>query len=162
MSRFIWWTFVAVSLVAIYWFIVRPWLARQPLLQNVYAFLDRKNAGLFSKFRVSMSGLKRKLSARLVWVASLLVAVHDFALPFAAGDLQPLIPEAYRQFYPFATIAIGMLFEYLSKISPTPVGEVNPGVIASTTETSIKTVAAVTAPDPVVATPTQDQMKAAS
>lgn len=154
------WIFAIVSLAAVYFLIVRPWLVRQPALSSVYQMLDTHEAGLFAKLRVSFSGLKRLLTARLVWVVGFLVTVHEF---LAANQtiFSPLIPPEYQIYILPAMTATGFLFEQLSKISPTPVGQVNPAVIASTTEVSIDTVARVTAPDPVVAAPTVEQMVAA-
>jgi hypothetical protein len=150
----VWGCFAASCLFAVYWFLARPWLARQPALRDVYAFLSEHEAGFFAKARVSVSGLKREFFSRLVWLASVMIGIHDFALPLLGLiDIQPLIPEPYRQYYPVATAAIGMLFEYLTKISPTPVGTVNPDVIAGAADAPIAEVAAVTAPDPVVAAP---------
>jgi len=149
--------FALVSVGLIYWFIVRPWLLRIPSLATVYKDLDEKEAGLWAKLRVSLSGLKRQLFSRIVWVSGLLLTVHEF-LAANLSVFTPLIKQEYQIYILPVMTVLGGIFEWLSHISPTPVGQVNPGVIASVTSTPIEVVAQQTAPDPVVANPTTAQL----
>lgn len=156
MNNLILWAFVLGSLALIYVFIARPWLARQPALADVYKYLDEHEGGSLSRLRVSFSGLKRLLFARVISIAGFLLSIHELVLPHI-GDFMPIVPDKYRVYvFPVMT-ALGLMFEFLSKLSPTPVGEVNPGVIADTTSTPLSQVVEVTKPDPVVALPTQEQ-----
>jgi hypothetical protein len=147
--------FVGCGILVLY-FVIWPWMKRLPALREVDTFLTDEKTNWWGRLRVSLSGLKRIIFARVVWVAGAIMSIHDLILPHVAA-LQPLVPEKYRGYaLPIFTI-VGIIFEWLTRISPQPVGEVNPGVVVDVTAKSLAVVEAVTATDPVVALPSKPQ-----
>lgn len=72
------------------------------------------------------SGWLPSLSARLYWIAGILIGLHDFVAPILLSsglDWQSFAPPEYQRFYPLVMIATGLLFEWLRRVTSEPLDE---------------------------------------
>ena len=76
-------TFVLVTatLVAVYWFWIRPILKSRPALHEFY----EREESLFAAFREKLKGIKQKLSSAIVIIASAAISAYDFLTPIVSG-----------------------------------------------------------------------------
>lgn len=155
MRTAIWIAFFAVWGGVLWLLVIHPWLSRQGKLENVDNILDAYNVGWLGKLRISLSGLKRKFFSRVVWISGLMLSLHELLLPHI-GLFEPIIPEHLRVYLLPTITVLGIMFEFLSKISPAPPEVVNPGALAAATGAPIEVIAAETADDPAVATVTPE------
>lgn len=106
--------FFIVGLALAYVVMVRPLLHTQPRLASYYVRVDSFNAALWAK----LSGIRTKLLAGLLMVASLLVGVHDFLLPVAMGvDWSPITQQLPPWAWPLISFAFGALVFWLRQLT---------------------------------------------
>ena len=72
---------MTATLVAIYWFWIRPILKSRPAFQEFYEREDSLFAALCEKLK----GIKQKLSSVIVIAASAAVSGYDFFVPIVSG-----------------------------------------------------------------------------
>lgn len=153
----LWVTFAAVWLAILWWLVFHPLLHRWGIAHNLFELLDAREAGTGARLRVALSGLKRIMFTRLIWINSLMVLIHDYAL-VNTGMIEPMIPAEYRVYLMPTIFLIGLINEILNKISQQPVGEISPVVLAEATKQPLETVVAATVNEPAVGVPTQQQI----
>jgi hypothetical protein len=144
--------FFLIGVGLAYAVVVRPLLHSQPSLAAYYARVDSFWAAVSAK----LSGIRTKLLAGLLMLASFLVGMHDFLLPIAMGvDWSPLTDELPPWAWPIMSFALGALFYWLRQLTPKTqdrqMAAVEAGappavatVIADTTSTPAEAVAAAT------------------
>jgi hypothetical protein len=112
--------FFVAGLVSAYLGIVRPALRQRGYFADFYARAD----SFWQAAADYVRGLRTKLAANLLMLASGLVTLHDFILPATAGiDWTPV----YSLLPPWAWTAVfflvAALFRWLRKVTTTPEGE---------------------------------------
>jgi hypothetical protein len=106
--------FFVVGLALAYAFVLRPLLHSQPTLADYYSRADSFWAALGAK----LSGVRTKLAAGLLMLASFLVTMHDFLLPFATGiDWTPITQLLPAWAWPVLSLALGALFWWLRQLT---------------------------------------------
>lgn len=106
--------FACLAALAIFYaFWLRGWLKQHPAFRAYFDWAESIARKLWAKSRTV-------LSARLYWIAGIVLGVHDFIAPilFSSGlEWQSFIPPEYQRFYPLVLIATGFLFEGLRRIT---------------------------------------------
>ena len=74
-------TLVTATIVAVYWFWIRPILKSRPAFADFYA----REASVFVAVREKLKGIKQKLSSVIVIAASAAVSGYDFLSPIVSG-----------------------------------------------------------------------------
>ena len=112
--------FFVIGLVVAYAAIIRPVLRQRGYFADFYEATDSrwKALGLY------LQGLRTRLAANLLMLASALITLHDFILPAASGiDWTPV----YSLLPPWAWTAVfflvAALFRWLRKVTTRPEGE---------------------------------------
>lgn len=97
---------VAITLVLLWLFIVRPLLAEQPLLAPAFA----AEASFIDKARAKITGWRTKIVARLIAIAGIVVGFYDQILPLAMGqDWTPLTAKLPSWSLPVGMLAVSYL-----------------------------------------------------
>lgn len=105
---------IALAILLIYFFIVRPILKTQPVLSDAF----KAEAAFLDKVRAKVTGWRTRIVARLLWIAGLLVGLYDQALPFVMGqDWTPLTAKLPSWSLPVGLVLIAMLIERLKKMT---------------------------------------------
>jgi hypothetical protein len=106
--------FFVVGVLLAYAFVLRPLLHSPPSLADYYARVDSFWAALWAK----LSGIRTKLLAGLLMLASFLVGMHDFLLPIAMGvDWSPLSGALPPWAWPIIMFVMSALFYWLRKLT---------------------------------------------
>jgi hypothetical protein len=109
--------FGCLAAALFYVLIVRPILKTQPLLAPAF----KAEATLWQMAQAKLVGFRTKLTARLIGLASVLVALHDLALPYVTGqDWSPIMARIPQEAIPFLLMGLTWLFDYLRKITENP------------------------------------------
>jgi len=109
-------TFVLISatLVAIYWFWVRPILKTRPGFIELYSQEESIVAALAEKF----AGIKQKLSSVAVIGASAAVSGYDFFAPIVGGvDVTSIAASVPSWAWPIILISITAIFQFLRNLA---------------------------------------------
>src|SRR4051812_10152171 len=109
-------TFVLViaTLVAIYWFWIRPILKTRPGLAELYAQEESFLAALREKF----AGIKQRLSSVAVIGASAAVSSYDFLAPIVGGvDVTSIAASVPSWAWPIILISITAIFQFLRNLA---------------------------------------------
>src|SRR5262245_57256634 len=109
-------TFVLVvaTLVATYWFWIRPILRSRPALQELY----EKEDSVFIALREKLKGIKQKLSSVIVIAASAAVSGYDFLSPIVSGvDVTSIAAQVPSWAWPLVLISITALFQFLRNLA---------------------------------------------
>lgn len=118
--------FLLLAVVAAYYFWVRPVILNIKALQPVFKELDQVEAGWRAKLLVAFNGLKTLIFARLIWLPGAILALYDLVQQEAGQsgiNLKDLIPDQYDQYIPLGLFAIGMIIEWLRRITTSPVAK---------------------------------------
>jgi hypothetical protein len=84
---------MAATLVAVYWFWIRPILRSRPAFRELYQEEENFLAALREKF----AGIKQKLSSAIVIAASAIVSGYDFFAPIVSGvDVSSIAAQVPR------------------------------------------------------------------
>jgi hypothetical protein len=97
-------TFILVltTLVAIYWFWIRPILKSRPAFQEIY----EKEDSFFVALCEKLKGIKQKLSSAIVIAASAAVSGYDFFTPIVSGvDVSSLAAKVPSWAWPLILIS---------------------------------------------------------
>ena len=101
------------TLVAIYWFWVRPILRLRPSLHEFYAEADT----FWEAVRLKFAGIKQKLASAAVVAASIAVTMYDLLAPIVSqvdvGGLTGTVPSWA---WPLVMIAVTALFQWLRNL----------------------------------------------
>lgn len=112
-----------VALAALYWFIVRPILRR-------YWALDDIDAGLMTRLRLALKGMKTKLLSWLLGIAGVALPVLSFAGDVDLSKFLPDIGGIPASTYQYGILAlIGWATNALRNATTTPVGQTDLGLI---------------------------------
>lgn len=102
------------TLVAIYWFWIRPILKSRPAFRELY---DRQES-FFAALREKLKGIKQKLSSAIVIFASAAVTGYDFFAPIISGvDVSSIAAKAPSWAWPLIIIATTALFQFLRNLA---------------------------------------------
>jgi hypothetical protein len=105
---------MAATIVAVYWFWVRPVLRSRPAFRELY----EKEESFFRALREKLKGIKQKLSSALVVAVSAAVAVYDFLAPAISGvDVSLLSAHVPPWAWPLILIFITALLQILRNLS---------------------------------------------
>ena len=111
MSAFV---LIAATIIAVYWFWIRPILQSRPAFHDLY----RKEANVFAAVREKFAGIKQKLSTALVISASAAVSVYDFFAPIVGGvDVSSLASQVPTWAWPLVLIGTTALFQFLRNLA---------------------------------------------
>lgn len=109
-------TFVLIfsTIVAVYWFWVRPVLRSRPELRELY----RQEESFLVAVREKLKGIKQKLSSVLVIAASAAVSGYDFFTPIVSGvDVSSLTAQVPSWAWPLVLISLTALFQFLRNLA---------------------------------------------
>ena len=105
---------VFATLVAIYWFWIRPILKSRPAFRELY---DREES-FFTAVREKFAGIKQKLSSAVVIAASAAVSGYDFLTPIVSGvDVSSLAAKVPSWAWPLILISVTGLFQFLRNLA---------------------------------------------
>ncbi|MDI3470382.1 MAG: hypothetical protein OJF62_002445 [Pseudolabrys sp.] len=106
--------FVVATLVAIYWFWIRPILKSRPAFRELY----EREESFFAAVRQKFAGIKQKLSSAIVIVASAAVSGYDFISPIVSGvDVSSVAAQVPSWAWPLMLISITALFQFLRNLA---------------------------------------------
>jgi hypothetical protein len=102
------------TLVAIYWFWVRPVLKCRPGFRDLYVQEESFLAAVREKF----AGIKQKLSSAIVVAASIAVSGYDFIAPIVSGvDVSSISAQVPSWAWPLILISVTALFQFLRNLA---------------------------------------------
>jgi hypothetical protein len=105
---------IVATLVAIYWFWIRPILKTRPGLAELYAQEESFLAALREKF----AGIKQKLSSVAVIGASAAVSGYDFLAPIVGGvDVTSIAASVPSWAWPLILISVTAVFQFLRALA---------------------------------------------
>ena len=105
---------MTATLVAVYWFWIRPILKSRPALRELHQEEENFFAALCKKF----AGIKQKLSSAIVIAASAIVSGYDFFAPIVSGvDVSSLADKVPSWAWPLILIATTALFQFLRNLA---------------------------------------------
>jgi hypothetical protein len=105
---------VIASLIAIYWFWIRPILKSRPALRELYATEE----SFFAALREKLKGIKQKLSSVIVIAASVAVSGYDFLEPIVTGiDVSSIAAKVPSWAWPLILICVTALFQFLRNLA---------------------------------------------
>lgn len=109
-------TFVLViaTLVAVYWFWIRPILKSRPAFRELY----EQEENFFRAFRQKLKGIKQKLSSAIVIIASVAVSGYDFLTPIISGvDVSSIAAQVPSWAWPLILIIVTALFQFFRNLA---------------------------------------------
>ena len=122
---------MTVTLVAVYWFWIRPILKSRPAFAEFYA----REESVFVAAREKLKGIKQKLSSVIVIAASAAVSGYDFITPIVSGvDVSSIAAQVPSWAWPLVLICITALFQFLRNLADSRHKEELAEVTASTQE----------------------------
>jgi hypothetical protein len=105
---------VVATVVAIYWFWIRPILKTRPGLAELYA----REASILVALREKFAGIKQKLSSVAVIGASAAVSGYDFIAPIVGGvDVTSIAASVPPWAWPIILISITTIFQFLRNLA---------------------------------------------
>jgi hypothetical protein len=107
------WTINFVTVGVVYFIWIRPILRKTPALKSLYDREETCIAALSAKF----AGIKQRLTAAFVYLAGVVVVMHDYLAPKLTGvDITPLFPKIMtaipHEAWPLIAIGITGLLDY--------------------------------------------------
>jgi len=106
-----------IALGLVYFFVVRPVLKNSPMFSAAFA----EEASMIEKVQAKITGWKTIIAARLVTIGGLVVGLYDQALPYITGqDWTPLTAKIPAWTLPLGLVTIGVVFEWLRKVTANP------------------------------------------
>lgn len=105
---------IAATLVAVYWFWIRPILKTRPAFRKLY----QEEENFLEALRVKFAGIKQKLSSAVVIAASAVVSGHDFFAPIVSGvDVSSIAAKVPSWAWPLILISITAIFQFLRNLA---------------------------------------------
>ena len=122
---------MTATVVAVYWFWIRPILKWRPAFADFYA----REESVFAAMREKLKGIKQKLSSVIVIAASVAVSGYDFITPIVGGvDVSSIAAQVPSWAWPIVLIFITALFQFLRNLADSRHKEELADVAASTQE----------------------------
>jgi hypothetical protein len=122
---------ITATMVAVYWFWIRPILKSRPAFAECYACEE----GVFAALREKLKGIKQKLSSVIVIAASAAVSGYDFITPIVGGvDVSSIAAQVPSWVWPIVLICITALFQFLRNLADSRHKEELADATASTQE----------------------------
>jgi hypothetical protein len=104
----------AATLVAVYWFWIRPILKSRPAIRELY----QKEENFFAAARKKFAGIKQKLSSAIVIAASAIVSGYDFFAPIVSGvDVSSIAGQVPSWVWPLILITITALYQFFRNLA---------------------------------------------
>jgi hypothetical protein len=105
---------MTATIVAVYWFWIRPILKSRPAFAEFYAGEE----SVFAAVRDKLKGIKQKLSSVIVIAASAAVSGYDFITPIVSGvDVSSIAAQVPSWAWPLVLICITALFQFLRNLA---------------------------------------------
>jgi hypothetical protein len=102
------------TLVAVYWFWVRPILKSRPAFRELY----QEEENFFAAVRAKFAGIKQKLSSAIVIAASAIVTGYDFFAPIVGGvDVSSIAAQVPSWAWPLVLIAVTAVMKYFRDLA---------------------------------------------
>jgi len=106
--------FTAATLVAVYWFWIRPILKSRPAFRMLY----QQDETFFAAMREKFAGVKQKLSSAIVIAASAIVTGYDFFAPIVSGvDVSSISAQVPSWAWPLILIAVTVVMKYFRDLA---------------------------------------------
>ena len=122
---------MTATVVAVYWFWIRPILKSRPAFAEFYA----REESVFTAMREKLKGIKQKLSSVIVIAASAAVSGFDFITPIVSGvDVSSIAAQVPSWAWPLVIICITALFQFLRNLADSRHKEELADLAASTQE----------------------------
>lgn len=118
MMTLLFWLINVATIVVVYFFWIRPLLGRTPAFKSLIEQDNSRFAALSAKF----AGIKQRLTAAVIYLASIVIAVHDVVAPRLTGvDVTPLFPKIVeyvpQTYWPFIMIGLTALLDYFRSLA---------------------------------------------
>jgi hypothetical protein len=105
---------IAATLVAVYWFWIRPILKSRPAFRDLY----QEEETFFAALRTKFAGIKQKLSSAIVIAANAIVSGYDFFAPIVGGvDVSSIAAQVPSWAWPLILISVTALFQFLRNLA---------------------------------------------
>lgn len=105
---------MAATVVAVYWFWIRPILKSRPAFREFYQEEENFLAAVREKF----AGIKQKLSSAVVIAASAIVSGYDFFAPIVSGvDVSSIAAQVPSWAWPLILIAVTAVLKYFRDLA---------------------------------------------
>ena len=122
---------MTATIVAVYWFWIRPILKSRPAFADFYA----REESVFAALCEKLKGIKQKLSSVIVIAASAAVSGYDFLSPIVGGvDVSSIAAQVPSWAWPLILISMTALFQFLRNLADTRHTEELAEVTAGTQE----------------------------
>jgi hypothetical protein len=105
---------VAATVVAVYWFWIRPILKSRPAFRELY----EQEESFLAAVREKLAGIKQKLSSAIVIAASAAVSGYDFISPIVSGvDVSSIAAQVPSWAWPLILISVTAVFQFLRNLA---------------------------------------------
>jgi hypothetical protein len=105
---------MAATLVAVYWFWIRPILKSRPALRELY----EEEENFLEALRVKFAGIKQKLSTAVVIAVSAVVSGYDFFAPIVSGvDVSSIAAQVPSWAWPLILITVTAIMKYFRDLA---------------------------------------------
>ncbi len=105
---------MTATLVAVYWFWIRPILKSRPAFRDLY----EKEENFIAAVRAKFAGIKQKLSSAVVIAASAIVSGYDFFAPIVSGvDVSSIAAQVPSWAWPLILIAVTAIMKYFRDLA---------------------------------------------
>lgn len=131
---------IAASLAAIYWFIIRPYLRAMPSLADTWERIDARERTLLHLIWARLDGYKTFLWSRFLILAGVLLPALQ---ALEAVDLSQIVPAKYAPYIVVGLALIGMVNEYLRRVTHKPLELAPPDPVRIEPEVETEIVQAV-------------------
>lgn len=131
---------IAASLAAIYWFMIRPYLRAMPSLADTWERIDARERTLLHLIWARLDGYKTFLWSRFLIMAGVLLPALQV---LEAVDLSQIVPAKYAPYIVVGLALIGMVNEYLRRVTHKPLELAPPDPVRIEPEVETEIVQAV-------------------
>lgn len=131
---------IAASLAAIYWFMIRPYLRAMPSLADTWERIDARERTLLHLIWARLDGYKTFLWSRFLILAGVLLPALQ---ALEAVDLSQIVPAKYAPYIMVGLALIGMVNEYLRRVTHKPLELAPPDPVRIEPEVETEIVQAV-------------------
>jgi hypothetical protein len=105
---------IVATLIALYWFWIRPILKTRPAFAELY----NREESFIAALRLKFAGIKQKLSSVAVIGASAAVTGYDFLTPIVSGvDVTSITASVPSWVWPLVLISVTALFQFLRNLA---------------------------------------------
>lgn len=113
MMDVLFWLINAATVFVMYMLWIRPILKKTPKFSELYA----QEGKFFSAFSGTFAGIKQRLTAAVIYLAGIIVPMHDYVAPKITGlDVTPLFPKIMNAVppaaWPVIMVGVTMLMDY--------------------------------------------------